>query len=478
MSGFLHGINIVQLKTKGSAISFPASSIICLVGVSAYGAVNQLIQCLNTTDAAQFGANVPGNTIANALDSIYASGDCPVFVVNVFNSGSHLHAVTSEVVAVANNKFKLANSPAPAPALVLKDSTNTTTYVLGTDYTIDAFGNGTVISNAIATGNIHATYSYLDDTQVVQNDIIGTDTGGNNKTGLQLFKLLTNTFGVKPKIVIAPGFSQIPAVSAAMASIATFGRGIYPIDSPAGTSVSNAISGRGIGGTFGWNIADRRAMLMFNRFAKANPDPAAANGSIIYDWYSAWMAGIIANMDNTIGYYNSPSNKPLPPEALSPEIPITCSLTDNSYDNQQLNAAGIVAYNIMYGSGINTFGNYSSYYPANTDPTGFTMVQRITDVLDDMTEKAMIPLLDSPITQAFIDYLVELNNTIIRTLTGIGALVPGSTVVANPSDNTPTTLAAGQIVLSRNYASAVPMNNLTIKSTFDVTLLANLVPQS
>lgn len=471
---FLHGVKIIQLKTQGGAVNFPSSSIICLVGVAPVGPLQQLIQCLNPGDDAQFGAITPGNTIANALDSIRASGNCPVFVVNIYTTGTHDTNVVAEVVVVAGGKFKLAFPPNGSLA-VLKDTTNTTTYVAGTDYTLDAFGNGVVISTAIIDGNIHGTYAYLDDSKVNSVAVIGTDTGGANKTGLQLFKLLYTSFGVKPKIIICPGFSQLPAVSQAMAAIAIFGRGVYGIDDPAATTVANAITGRSPSGTFGWNISDKRSMLLFNRFKKGNPDPAAAAGSTIYDWYSSFMAGVIANMDNTDGYFNSPSNRSIP--ALAAEIPITCSLTDNSFENQLLNAAGIICYYVLFGTGLKTFGNRSAAYPASaSDPMTFIMVQRITDVLDDTTEQLMIPLLDGGLTSSFITKIVEDNNTIIRTLIGKGALIVGSNCVANPSDNPPNQLAAGQLTLARNYATTVPMETLTIKSTYDITLLANLFP--
>jgi hypothetical protein len=474
---FLHGVEVIQLSAGPRQIEAVASSIIAIVGIAPKGPTQVPTLVLNDSDAAQFGKRLPGFTIPEALDSILKQGTGgTIFVVNVFSETDHTTSINNEVVNVANDKFKLAFAPVGSTPPVVTDTTNTTTYVDGVDYTIDEFGNGVKLS-ATLPSTIHVDYKKLNDASVSDANIIGTvNSLTEARTGLKCLDLIYNMFGVKPKVIICPGYSHKPAVSAEMRAQATAHRAITLLDAPEGTTASGAITGRGIAGTFGWNVSNDRAVLLFPKWKKPNPDPRAASDATILEWYSSLMAGIIATVDNTEGYWVSPSNKQIA-GVVGPERQITCSFTDSNAQNQLLNAQGIVTYINAFGTGLRTWGNRSSLYPSDTAPQNFIPIRRTVDILLESVERGMLPFIDQPINKATIDAVRDSVNALIRTLIGRGALIEGSSCTFDPNKNPATQLAAGNIIFDINIMGPTPAEKITFNAFVDINLLSNLTAQ-
>ena len=96
-----------------------------------------------------------------------------------------------------------------------------TTYVAGTDYTLDAVNGAVTLVPTGSGGHITAgasvliAFNYADPSKVVDADVIGAITGGVY-TGLQAFQTTYGTLGFFPKILIAPGYSQDTTVATAL----------------------------------------------------------------------------------------------------------------------------------------------------------------------------------------------------------------------------------------------------------------------
>lgn len=473
---FLHGVETITLKKGIRSIQAVPSSIIILTGIAPTGAKNVPTIVANTSDAAEFGSRIPGFSIPEALDSIFAQGSGVVIVINTFDETANGAAVANEVVTITGTKFKLAFPPVGATRPVVKDAaTMAITYVEGTQYTIDDFGNGVVIdTTAISAGTIKVSYKKLDATTVNAAQINGAVDGTTQaRTGMKLIDNIFSLFGFKPKLIICPGYSHVPAVSAAMLGYANAYRGECLLDAPTGTTYAQAITGRGISGTFGWNTNSSRNVLLFPRWKKGNPDPASASDSTILEWYSALMAGVIAASDKANGYWESPSNKDIL-GVVEPEIVITCSLTDSTAQNQLLNAAGIVTYFNSFGTGLKTWGNRSAQFPSDTGAENFICVQRTKDVLEDSIEAAMLPFIDKPINQGSIDSVRQTVNGFMQGLVQKGALIDG-TCTFDTTLNSVEELALGHVVYSLNFMSPTPMERITFNSTLDITLLSKLL---
>jgi hypothetical protein len=473
---FLHGFETVTLRVGPRTIQAVPSSIIILTGIAPIGPVNVPTLVTNPTEAAAFGARLPGFNIPEALDSIFSMGSGIVIVINTFDSTANVAAIASETIVVLNGKFKSAYAPVGATPAAVKNTDLSITYSLGTDYTLDEFGNGTVLNaTSIPDGNAKMVYHKLDATTISTSQIIGTVDGTSEaRTGLKCIDLILNLFGFKPKLFICPGYSSLPAVSAAMLTYENAYKGVGLIDAPAGTTVAGAIAGRGPSGAFGWNVANSRSFLLFPLFNVADPDPRAAVGATKLEWYSSLMAGVISANDKDNGYWTSPSNKEIG-KIISPERVITCSLEDSTAQNQQLNAAGIVTYFNAFGTGTRTFGNRSAMFPSDTQAVNFLNIQRIKDIVEDSISAAMVPYMDQPINQATLDSVRASVNGFISILIQRGALLPGSKCIFDPGVNSVDELAAGHATFTVIIMGPTPLEKITFQTFVDTSLLSQLI---
>lgn len=471
MSSFLHGIETITVSQGSRPVNIVKSGVIGLVGIAPTGPANVLVPVYpNSGDAAAFGAQVPGFNIPQALEVIFNQGAGVVLVVNVFNATKHLAQVTDEVKTVTNGTLKLA--AAPIGAVTIKDSEDEpVAFEEGTDYSIDAYGNFKVLSTAIAnTTVLKFSYKKLDISLVEAADLVGTYNGTTNvRTGMQCFDTAFNALGFNPKIFISPSFTTMPAVLTGLASCAAKFKGIVYHDAPLGTTINAAIAGRGPAGTFGFNTSDKRVELLYPHLKKYDP---ATNENVNFP-YSAFMAGIRAALDNSDGFWFSSSNKEIK-GATGIERELSSSTTDVNSDTNRLNAAGITTVFNTFGSGNRTWGNRNASFPVNTGADSFSNIVRIDDVVTDSLEQAALQFVDLPITQGLIDTIRESGNAFIRVLIGRGALLPGSMIKYNKSDNPVEELANGHITFERIYMGPTPAERITFKSVLDINLLASI----
>lgn len=462
---FLHGVETVE-STKGArVITVVKSGVIGLIGIAPKGALNVPILVSGDADAAQFGSMLPGFTIPQALNAIANQGAGVVIVVNVFDPTINTAQVTDEVLAaVAGRKTKSAFSP--LSNIVLKDNTGATTYVLNTDYKVDDFGNILILSNSIAEGALlKFSYKKLDITTVNNTQIVGAIDGTTNvRSGLKCFELAYTLFGFNPKILISPYFSAVTAIVTALAVSAAKYRAVCLADAPAATTPQVALAGRGPAGAINFNTSDPRIILLYC-LVKAL-DGQGVEG---LDYYSSYLAGLMAAVDNTEGFHVSPSNHEIK-GITGMERLITASLNDPNTEANNLNAAGIVTLFNAFGTGIRAWGNRNASYPSSTKPDNFISIRRTADVIEESIELAQLARLDQPINKATIDSVREDVNLFIRTLVGRGAVVDGSCTY-DPNDNPTAELAAGHVTYQYEFMPPPPMERVSFKAFINTNLL-------
>jgi phage tail sheath protein FI len=467
-ANYLHGSETEEKEIGGQTIQIVKSSVIAILGIASIGDANALKLCYTPADDAQFGKSLPGFNIPKTLEIIRAiAGNKPVLIVNVFNSTTHTSTVTNESQTVVDGKLKLAFAPIGAVTIKESDGTTTADIVKDTDYTLDEFGNFQVISSEIDDDTVlKFSYKKLNAGAVTTSHLIGGVDGSDVRTGLALFDLAYNMFGFKAKIFVAPGYSSLSAIAAAFKTAATKNRAIYCLDAPYGTTPAAAIAGRGVASALVFNTSDQRAYLLypylktFDAYSEADADYP----------YSAFMAGIIAKTDAELGYWYSPSNKEIS-NVTGTERVIEWSINDADCIANQLNAAGITTVAAGYGTGIRTWGNRNAAFPTSSSVKNFLSIRRADDMVIESMELASLPYVDLPLNQAQIDTIREAGNTFIRSLIQRGAVLPGSRVVYNPSDNLPADLAAGKVKFQRIYMMPPPTERITYDDVLDISLL-------
>lgn len=469
-ANYLHGSETVEVQSGALTISTVRTGIIGLIGIAPTGDTNKPILVSNPTDAAAFGAQVPGFSIPQALDVIFTQGAGAAIVVNVFDPIAHTTQVTDESKTIQDGELKLAY--APIGDVTIKDADGDLVALQpGIDYTLDVYGNFTALSSAIAEGTVYKfSYKRLDETKITAADIIGSrDEDTDARTGTKCFELCYNMFGFNPKILIAPTFSAVTAVARELEALTDKYRAICYIDAPIGTTISNAVTGRGPLGSINFNTSSERSELLFPHLKRY--DPATNSENALFP-YSAFKAGVRAAVDINEGFWVSDSNKQIK-GVTGVEVNISAAVNDPTTDTNRLNAAGITTVFNSFGTGVRTWGNRNASFPVNKGIKSFTVVRRVADMVGESIELASLASIDKPINQGLIDDVVESVNSYIRTLVQRGAVIDGACKF-NPSDNPPSELEQGHLTFEYDLCPPPPAERMTFKQFVNISYLQTL----
>jgi phage tail sheath protein FI len=473
---FLHGVETVNIPNGPRPVTEVKTAIIGLIGIAPLGPKNKLTLVKNDVDAAQFGSELPGFDIPQALNFIFGHNAGTVIVVNVFDEVAHTSNVVDEQIPIANGKLKLGFAPIGAVTIKNADGT-ASALVKGTDYTLDDFGKLVVIAGRIANGtNLKFSYKKLNVAALTDAQIVGTVGGDGNRTGIKALDLSSSMFGFRPKILVVPGRSGKKAIFDEMLSAAERLKAVALIDSTFGDDVQTTITNRG-DATKSFGTSDMRAILCYPYLKgyDINKDDGGADTDTNTDFpYSMFYAGLMAWTDKNFGYWDSPSNYEFK-GVTGMERPISANLNDADTDTNALNAAGIVTIFNSFGTGFRAWGNRNASYPTNTQEDNFIALLRTFDVVHESLEMASLPYVDRKITNAMIDDVLHSGNDFIAILVGRGALTQGSRVVFDKAENTPAQLSDGQLVLTIIKDAPAPAERITYKSVIDISLKSRAI---
>jgi len=480
---FLHGVRNIALPSAGGTIEVNNSCVIAIVGVSPIGATQQLIICNNRDDDEQFGEDTPNNNIAKTLRIIRdvvqgasknpSDGSCPIGVVNVYDEDIHKAAltVTDELVSDEGTIALGVTIIGDLDGVEITsggDPVNEAaggTYVYGTDYTLDRYGNFKDLTGDYVGELLSFAGDKLDTSAVTGAHIIG-EVSGSTLTGSKLLDKMASSYGFKPKILITPTYNTLTGVAAALETLAGSYRGVYISDAAAGTSKTAALALRGSGI---WNTAKPQTRPVWPYLKSYD---AWVNGNVAYP-FSAYLAGMYVANDNNTGFWDSVSNQQIP-GVSGPEIEITTGFEDTGSDANLLNAAGIMTYMTGYGLGYNTWGNRNAKFPTSNEVTTFDNVYRTDGMVSDAMTAAALKYVDKGISNTLIDLVKTEGNNFIRSLIQKGALLPGSNISYNKADNSASNLAAGKIFFRRTYMVTTPAEDITFYTVLDITLFGNI----
>lgn len=481
-ANYLHGVETIEFDKGSRPVQLVKTAVIGLVGTALAGPVNEPIIITSEKDFAQFGVDAPNCTILDALDGIFDQKATVVLVVNVLDPANAAHKTTiasgsAETVSIdpATGEFQLAH--AAASGLVLTSTDAQTTYVLDTDYAFDAAtGKGARISTgAIPAGSVaeptslKASYAWLNPSLVAPSDVIGTiEPSTARRTGMKAFRDCYQLFGFYPKILIAPVFASLAAVSTELIATANSIRAICFIDAPIGVTPQQAITGRGPAGEINFNTSSERAGLCYPH-VKAYDVQIDAE---VLRPMSIFAAGAQARKDQENGYWWSLSNTELM-GITGMERPIDAMINDPNCEANLLNAAGIITLFNSFGTGIRVWGNRSAAFPSNTSPKNFLCVRRTSDIIAESLEYFTLQFSDRPGENALIDTVVDSCNGFIRTLKKNGAVIDGRAWF-DPSENETTEVAAGHFTITYDFMPPTPAERVTYKASINTDYLSQL----
>ncbi|AZE35230.1 Phage tail sheath monomer [Pseudomonas chlororaphis subsp. aureofaciens] len=469
-ANYLHGIETIEVERGPRAIRVVKSAVIALVGTAPIGPVNELTQSLNEVDAAQFGTHLTGFSIPEALEGIYAYGAGTVLVVNVLDPAIHRTSVVGQEKQFGDNEL-LQLEHGALQLLAIKSADGNTTYELGTDYTVNMLTGrvarlpaGSIPANA----QVKADYTYADPSKVTPADIIGGTTVAGRRTGLKAFQDSYNLLGYFPKIFIAPGFSTLNSVSVELIASAVQVKAFAYIDAPIGTTVQQAIAGRGPVGAINFNTSSDRVRLCYPHVKVYD---APTDGSRLQP-LSIRAAGLRAKIDNDKGYWWSSSNQELV-GVIGLERPLTARVDDPNSEVNLLNENGITTVFNSFGTGLRLWGNRSAAWPTVTHTRNFENVRRTKDVVDESIRYSSLQFVDMPVTDSLLTSVTESVNLFIRKLIKDEALLGGECWY-DPARNPQTELELGHVLFSYKLGVPVPFERGTFETEITGEYLVNL----
>ena len=240
MSDYLHGA-YGDTQANGNRVSVDSESAIVCIGTApvhtialgdgeSYN-VNKPVLVHNIAEAKKYfgySDDWASYTLCEAMHHFFETkGIGPLVLINVLDPTRAAHKNT-EATTVSktpvNNIITIADAEsAILDSVVVKTAPTegeAQTKVKGTDYSIAYNTNKKTITitgiTDLGTSALNITYNTIKADGVTSDDVIGSTDGMGTNTGIFAVKNVYQLTGVIPAYMIAPGFSSIPAIHAAM----------------------------------------------------------------------------------------------------------------------------------------------------------------------------------------------------------------------------------------------------------------------
>ncbi|RDH41658.1 phage tail protein [Zooshikella ganghwensis] len=268
-------------------------------------------------------------------------------------------------------------------------------------------------------------------------------------TGIYALKAAQSakTAKVQPRILIAPGYSQLEPVGKALDLVAKQLKGMAIIDGP-NTTGGEAIDYKKKYDSRHAYLVDPWVQVWDTQTHQAVDRPP-----------SPYVAGLMAKIDNDKGFWHSPSNKTIN-GIIGTSRPIDFTLGDANCRANLLNEKHITT--IIHENGYRLWGNRTTCI--SDQKWAFVNVVRTSLILYDSLLRAHLWAVDRNITRTYLKDVAEGVNNYLRRLTNLGAIL-GGTCYPDDELNTPDNLAAGKVFFNFDFTPPAPAETITFRST-------------
>lgn len=490
MAKFLHGVEVLEIDTGPRPIQTVRSGVIGIVGTApeAEGATPAEVTigttALNTAivytakEAGTAGNNIRiryvAGTSADALSAAIDGNDITVTLATdteglVTSTASDVLAevngitdtpVTAELaegsdgsgVVKARDFVSLAGGaaePFPINQPTLVAGSRTKASRLGTTGTLPAAMDG-IFDQVGAVVIVVRVEEGADEQATTANVVGGVNSSTGQLEGVQALLGAESVVGFSPRILCAPGYTHQResglrnAVVSELLGISERMRAIIVADGP--------------------NTTDDAAQQYADDFGSARvylvdpwPMVIQSDGSYKSEPGSARAAGIFAKIDNDLGFWWSPSNKPVN-GIVGTSRPVDFKLGDANSRANLLNEGGIAT--IIRQDGYRLWGNRSL-----TDDTKwmFISVRRTADMINDSIQRAHLWAVDRNITKTYVEDVTDGVNAYIASLKAQGAIL-GGRCWPDPDLNTPSNIQQGKVYFNFEFTPPYPAEHITFRS--------------
>ncbi|MFT5871112.1 MAG: phage tail sheath protein FI [Clostridium sp.] len=392
----------------------------------------------------------------------------PLVLINVFDPEKHKKEVESKLYDIVNKKIIVEEEGILLNAdFIVKDEDALISYVKNTDYTVAFTSAGYPQVSILSGGTIgidtklSIAYNQLDPTMVTEADIVGGyDSATGKYTGLENISQIYPRFGIVPGLILAPGWSHKPTVSAAITAKyeginGSFkANGVKDIDTTEVTEYTQANAWKTDN-----SYTDKHDIVCW---------PMVKVGDKKY-YKSALVAALIAYTDasNDNVPFVSPSNK-----SLRITGTMLADGTEVYLDQVQanlLNSQGIVtAINV---NGWKLWGNNTGIYPSSTDPKDrWIPVRRMFDWWGNSFIMTYFQKVDDPMNRRLIEAVVDSENIRANGYKARFQLADAK-IEFNIDENPTTDLLNGTIRFKQYLTPFTPAETIINTLEFDPTAL-------
>lgn len=282
------------------------------------------------------------------------------------------------------------------------------------------------------------------DAAATTTNVIGGVTPDGQKTGIEALFAAQAAFGLKPRILGAPGLDTQAAATALVAAAQKL-RGFAYLSANGCNTKEEATAYRD-------GFGAREAMVIFPNFL-AWDSVASADAEVPA---VAYAMGLRAKIDEEVGWHKTLSNTPVNgPSGLSK--PIFWDLQDPATDAGYLNEKEVTT--LIRHNGFRFWGSRT----CGSDPLfAFENYTRTAQVLADTMAEAQMDFIDKPMHASLVRDIVESINAKFRELINGGYLLGGGAWF-DPAANTADTLKAGKLTIDYDYTPVPPLENMVLR---------------
>ena len=475
MSEFFHGARATIRVNKSFAVTQAASGVVFAVGTAPVNQVADWPEIAMATSfeeaKAQLGYSDDWDkfTLCEVMHTHFKKyGVGPIFLVNVADPASSKTPVSPTSKTIVNGVVEL---PETAIAGTITVSDNGTALVAGTDYEVYYEGGKCFIA-AIPNGameeltSVTVGYSSFTFTLSSLTDAVigGYDTTTGKSSGIGLADDVYATFGVNPDILIAPGFSHIQSVQAALNAktmVNTLFRAMAIVDIDSSTAVTHTAA------------AAAKASLGLNAPTEIACWPMVRDDDHIYHM-STHIAALMAQVDA------QNDDCPSEPQSNKPMLVTAAVLADGSEVRinlskaNHLNANGIVtALNFI--GGFRSWGNFTCAWPESGDGVEcFISVRRMFHWVANSMILTYWEFVDNKLTRRLCETIADSATVWLNQLTNGGHLY-GGRVEFRQEENPDEDIMAGIIRPHLYIAPPGPAQEISFILEYDASYVSTVL---
>ncbi|HEJ6942947.1 TPA: phage tail sheath subtilisin-like domain-containing protein [Serratia marcescens] len=282
-----------------------------------------------------------------------------------------------------------------------------------------------------------------DEQRLLSDQIFNVDIRAKILAGINAWSSSESVNGYRPRILIAPGFSEDDGIGKGLETAAEKLRAVAYLDCASMATLPEVVQRRQMYGG--------RVELLRPRVQKVN-----ASGELEFRPYSAFAAGLRARIDLEKGWWWSKSNQDIN-SILGLEQVDEFILGDPNCEANLLNMQNVST--IIRRTGYKHWGNCLCI---DHPQWRFESVRRTADVIEDSIQNTVMIYNDRPLDKETADDILGTVNAYLRQLVGLGAIF-GGTAWLDEELNTAESLAAGVLYINYDFGPKSPTERITMR---------------